>query len=212
MALLRHYFVASAALGLLVASSAGAQSATPPHTSIGPVVGLNYTTFGGSDATKTDSRADFLIGAQLDNDIGTNGFFRSGVVYSRRGAKTSDTGGSVTAKLSYIEIPIMFGYRIPTTGRVRPFLMVGGHYGIKTACTLDETSGGATVTNACTNFGDFNSGDLAVGGGGGLLIPAGGNALSLDLRYTAGLTKIEKSTDIKNRGFTLGLGWMIPIR
>jgi hypothetical protein len=40
--------------------------------------------------------------------------------------------------------------------------------------------------------------------------PLGLNHLLVDVRYVQGLVKIERQTDIKNRGFTFGLGFMMP--
>jgi hypothetical protein len=205
------------ALTLLFAASASAQqSSIPPlaRITLGPFVGLNYTTLSGDDATDAKSRVDFALGGQLDFSLASSGFFRTGLVYSRRGAKTTESGTELKLKVSYLEVPVLFGYRFPTGGGVRPYLMGGGQLGIKVGCKFEGTDQGVTASIDCDNpdlGADFKSTDISLVGGGGVLMPVGTSSLAFDLRYALGLSSIEKNSDLKNRGFTLGVGFMIPV-
>jgi hypothetical protein len=184
-----------------------------PRVTIGPYAGLNYTTFYGGDSEGADSRMDFILGAQLDMGFGGAGLFRTGLLYSGRGAEQTESGVTGKFKLHYLEVPVLLGYRFGTTG-VHPYLNGGANLGIKTGCTIEGSSGGGTVSADCDSDlvqANVSSFDLGVVGGGGLQIPVGTSDLTFDLRYTLGLTKISSDADIKNRGFTFGVGYMIPI-
>ena len=199
---MRGTFLQCVAFTLLLALPARGQVGVPAahRVAIGPFVGMNYTSFYGSDAEGVNSRWDFTAGGQLDVDFADVAFFRTGLLYAGRGAQTTESGVNVKVKLRYVELPLMLG---------------GVHVAFKTACDFEGSSGGITESAACDDpnlgGGDFASTDFAILGGGGLLMPVGTGDLTLDARYALGLTKIEKSSDVKNRGFTLGVGFMIPI-
>lgn len=201
------------ALTILAAPAVSAQVPIAPRVSIGPYAGLNYTTFYGGDAEGADSRTDFMLGAQLDVGFGGTGLFRTGLLYSGRGAETTDAGVTGKLKIHYLEVPVLLGYRFGTTG-IHPYLNGGANLGIKTGCKVDVSQGGLSFSADCDSDpinADISSFDFGIVGGGGLQIPVGTSDLTFDLRYTLGLTKISSDTDIKNRGFTLGVGYMIPI-
>jgi outer membrane protein with beta-barrel domain len=204
------------ALTILAAPAVHAQGPGSPiaaRVTIGPFAGLNYTTLYGSDVDNADSRTDFMLGAQLDVGFGGTGLFRTGLLYSGRGAETTQSGTTGKLKLHYLEIPVLLGYRFGTTG-VHPYLNGGANLGIKTGCTIEGSQGGVSISADCDSQAvgaDFSTFDFGVVGGGGLQVPVGTSDLTFDLRYTLGLTKIAKDADTKNRGFTLGVGYMIPI-
>lgn len=192
-------------------AAAAAGSST---TSVGPVVGLNYTTFYGSDAKGSDYRLGAMAGLQLDHDLGPAGTFRTGLAYSRRGAEFTDQGVTDRLLLSYIEIPLMLGYRFGTAGAMRPYLMGGGHVGFKVGCTLEETSGGVTASVSCDDpnvDANVSSTDVHVGAAAGLLFPGRASSFDVHLGYSLGLTKLVKDANSKNSGFTLAVAYLIPL-
>lgn len=204
------------ALTLLLAATIHAQAplASLGGWSIGPIAGLNYTTVYGSDATGAGSRLGFMAGGQLEYDLGPTGVFTTGLVYSRRGSETTDNGETITFKPSYLEIPLLLGYRFPTSSGARPYLQGGAHIAFKVGCSLEDTQGGVTASIDCDdpNVGaSFSSTDFALVGGGGILIPVGTNHVNIDVRYALGLQKVEKSSEIKNRGFTFSIAYMVPV-
>lgn len=218
---MRRTFVGALATAMVIATSAaaqkqeGAEMRNPPSSNImwGPFGGLNYTTLYGSDATGASSRTDFALGGQVDFNFAPNAVFRSGLVYSRRGASIDDNGQTVTFKINYLEVPLLLGYRFATTGGARPYLMGGGQLGFKVGCTFEGSNGGVTASVSCDdpNLGaNFSSTDFAVVGAGGIAVPVGINSFTVDLRYALGLQKVEKSSEVKNRGFTLGVGFLMP--
>lgn len=207
---MRHAVWLSLVLLVLVTASATAQTA---HHRFGPFVGMNDAGVYGSDASGSNARTDLAIGGQVDSDVGEKSFFRTGLIYSRRGFESGDTFATADLRISYLEMPLLFGYHIPTTGGFQPFILGGGQFGIRMGCSLEVSSGGRTASSACNGSGlaaDFAGLDFAIVGDGGLAIPLGLNHLLVDVRYAQGLVRIERHSDIKNRGFTFGLGFMMP--
>jgi len=193
---------------------APAPASTGSTTSIGPVLGLDYTTFTGSDAQGADYKSDLYVGGLADFTLGLNGMFRTGLVYAGRGAKQTDQGVTGKVKLHYLEIPLMLGYRFGTPGAARPYLMGGGHVGFKTGCDLEASQGGVTASVACDDPNadlKIESTDVALTAGGGVAIPAGTSSFDIHLAYAVGLTKLISDSNTKNAGFTLAVAYMIPI-
>ncbi|HEY2806436.1 MAG TPA: porin family protein [Gemmatimonadales bacterium] len=178
----------------------------------GPVVGLNFATFGGSSASGAgfSSKTGLTVGLELQRDLAQSLFLRIGALYSMRGA--DQTNGN--ASLNYIEIPAMLGYTFKMQGsRTRPYVMAGGQFGIKASCSV---SGGGSSTDCNTALGtNVSSTDIGVTGGAGVMFPAGrhGHAL-VEARYLIGLTNLISSAgagnDLKNKGFTVEVGYMMP--
>jgi outer membrane immunogenic protein len=216
----RRQFFTSVGLVVLLTSVAGAQTSSMPpmaQVTIGPYAGLNFTSFYGDDELQDVSfRTDFALGGQAEFKIANTGFFRTGLVYSRRGAKTTEQDVDVNFKLSYLEVPLLFGYRFPTGGGVQPYVVGGGQMGFKVGCKLSGEQGGVTASIECDSPDfdfdlDVKSFDFAAVGGFGLSVPVGTSSLAFDLRYALGLVKIASDTDTKNHGFTLGVAFMIPV-
>ena len=162
----------------------------------------------------TDSRTDFAFGGQIDVAISGDGMLRTGLIYSRRGFSASESGTTLSFKISYLEVPLLIGYRFPTSNNVRPYIMGGGQLGFKVGCLFEGSNAGASATVACEdpNIGaDFQSTDVSLVGGAGIAMPVGLDRFVVDVRYALGLTKIERNSEIKNRGFTFGVGLMIPV-
>lgn len=211
--------LASAALVVsaltLPGQSAFGQAKALASTTWGPVVAMNVTTFGGSDADGASNRIAPGFGAEIQHTLGATAFFRSGLVFAMRGAKSNESGFEGTFKLNYLEVPAIFGYRFPTQGKVSPFVIAGGHFALLAGCSVHvDAGGGIGGSVACDHDQlqlNITDTDVAVLGGGGLNIASGANTISLDLRYALGLQSIAQDADTKNRGFSLAVGYMMPL-
>lgn len=204
-------------LVLFIVGTLSAQAQAPiavaGRLSLGPYAGLNYATIAGPDAGDQQYHADFALGVQLDYDLPEGALFRTGLIYSRRGTENTESGITNTTRLSYVEVPLLFGYQFPAT-TFRPYVLGGLNIGFKTGCTVEDTFGTTVTTTNCDdpNVGaDIASTDVGLAAGFGVAAPLGTSSVRLDVRYVYGLVKIEKNTDVKNRGFTFGIGYMIPI-
>ena len=181
---------------------------------IGPWVGLNLASFGGSDATGLGNHTGFAVGGQIQRAITPDFFVRLGALYSMRGAEEA----GVAIKLNYIEFPLVLGYQFPIQGsQVHPYVSAGGQFGFKGSCSV---SGGGASADCETVFSSLGtsvtvaSTDVGVTGGAGVGFPLGTGQLMVDARYYIGFTKLltaaGTSADVKNKGFTFSAGYMIP--
>jgi hypothetical protein len=205
-----------AAVGLvlvLAAAPAQAQKGKSSGTMlIGPWIGLNFASFSTSNlaGTSFSSRTGLAIGGQWERSFNPNLFLRIGAFYSMRGA--SATGGTI--KLNYIEFPAVLGYRFAIQGsQVAPYVMAGGQFGIKASCTAE---GGGVSEDCDTGLTTkVTSTDIGVTLGGGAGFPVGTATIKVDVRYLISFTNLISSASttstIKNEGFTIAAGYMIPI-
>jgi hypothetical protein len=178
---------------------------------IGPWIGLNFASFSTSNlaGTSFSSRTGLAIGGQWERSFNPNLFLRIGAFYSMRGS--SVTGGTI--KLNYIEFPAVLGYRFAIQGsKVAPYVMAGGQFGIKASCTAE---GGGVSEDCDTGLGTKVTGtDIGVTLGGGVGFPMGSGTIKADVRYLISFTNLISSatttSTIKNEGFTIAAGYMIP--
>lgn len=180
---------------------------------IGPYVGVNYTTIAGSDVTDAGYKTGLTAGGILQANFADPVFFRTGILYSQRGTKTTDEGTKIKLKENFVEVPLLLGFNFPMEGsRMKPFVMAGGLVGYKVSCDVSGTDSGTSVSLKCDELGeDVKSTNFGVVGGGGLMFPAAGGTMLIDASYLYGLTKIaEGDSDAKHRGFTVGIGYLIP--
>ena len=161
----------------------------------GPTAGVNFSSFGGADATGSSSRTAFLAGLVLQRGLAPNVFFNTGATYMMRGA---DATGGLTFKVDYINIPVQVGYQFPTRSAISPYIAGGVDLGINLSCNIEQ---GGQSASCASQGGDAKSFDYGLALGGGLFL--GGGRFSIDARYYMGLTKITDGADIKNRGITL---------
>lgn len=204
-----------AAVGLVLALAAAPAQAQKGKSGsameIGPWIGLNFASFSTSNLAGTtfSSRTGLTIGGALERTFSPVLFLRVGAFYSMRGADAP--GGSV--KLNYIEIPAMLGYRFAIQGsKVAPYVMAGGQFGIKASCKVE---GGGVSEDCDTGLGTSVTGtDIGVTFGGGVGFPAGSGTIKVDARYLVSFTNLissaTTSSTIKNQGFTIAAGYMIP--
>lgn len=176
------------------------------QTTFGLTAGLNVATvsFDGDDfgpGIDKQSRLGFVGGVFADAALTPQIAFHPEVLYSQKGYKLSaDTDivdGSITARVDYLEVPLMLAFRIPlgqnglTAGlEVGPSLAYKLSTGI--SCSGDVTD------DACDAFeegGDLddNIRSFDVGAAGGVTVGAG--PFGVGLRYTKGITTIDETDD-----------------
>ncbi len=110
-------------------------------------------------------------------------------------------------KLSYLEVPVLVKFMIPTPGGVKPSLFVGPSIAIELGAKLKtEALGDTTVEDISDNTQNTEFG-LIIGGG----LDFG--KLSFDIRYNLGLTTISISggEEIKNGVISLKVGYSFSL-
>jgi len=144
-----------------------------------------------------------------------------------------------TAKLNYLEIPVLLKYKFGSKGKIRFFLNGGVYYGYLLNATT-VTKGTSTIYvdenktpllvpplgtplppmsfDAKTDvINDVNRNNFGLTGGGGLLIPSGKkNNFIIDVRISRGLTHIQKNTALNGESrtgnFVVSFGYVFGVK
>jgi hypothetical protein len=185
---------------------------------LGLKAGLNIATVSGSDAdnlfeTSLDSRTGFNGGLFFMYQFNNLFAIQPEAYYTMKGASKEISGTTITLKLDYVEIPVLFKVIIPTAGtNLKPSLFVGPALAFNTGAKVKGEYQGQSAEidiDSVVTSTDFS---LVFGGGVGFMI--GNNELGVDIRYSLGLTSWDDETDpydVKNNvlsfnayfGFTL---------
>ncbi|HOE14566.1 MAG TPA: porin family protein [Candidatus Saccharicenans sp.] len=181
--------------------------------------------FSPSDAfSNQDYRRGASFGVFFTFNLGQIGL-QPEVLYSRRGldcqmlitpplgADPSPYLAPCTARLDYIEIPLLVRLNIMPLGPIKVYALGGPSYGILLKANLDITSGGQTDTENIKS--DLKSSALAIVGGLGvdLKIPLLFR-VTVEARYHYGLDNIlsdtsrllEMTDKARNSGFSIMAG------
>ena len=202
--------------------------ATPVASQIGIKGGVNLATFGGADADDYESTPGLNLGASLSvlslgpvQVLGEAYYRQKGAEYSVTGPGTLEEivadGDRLEIGLDYVEIPILarvdFGR---STSRVIPYLVAGPAFGWQLTCGVSFSGSTGTSQPDCDdltdNFGSTvrnHEMGFVLGGGLGFQV-MGIGAVSLDARFTRGLSKVgegEKALNIRNQASSLMLGY-----
>jgi hypothetical protein len=139
-------------------------------------------------------------------------------MFTMKGTNSQGADGSATAKIDYVELPLLARVEIPVPAGVKPFVYGGPGFAYRTSCTI---AGHSTVPRAqgVTDSPDFNfdcdelarQGQIASPGvkynrtdvdgivGGGLAFDVAGRRMTVSARYDVGFVKFLSDGDAKNR-------------
>jgi opacity protein-like surface antigen len=123
-------------------------------------------------------------------------------LYSQRGVKDDVDSADATARLTYIDVPLTARWSSTATGPMRFHLFTGPQVGIKVKAEVINDQ--LDMTSSISD--QIRAWDFGWTAGAGI----SRNRVSLDARYTVGLTDIsavdEGDGSAKNRTFTLLVG------
>jgi len=205
-------------LGLGSPASATAQTRSPMERfEVGAVGGLNAFTLAGTGDTNIHGRSTFHAGIVATVPLGPRAFLEPQVVYAGKGAnaRSSDVFGAINSafRLTYIEVPVLVGLRFGT--RVQPRVYVGPEIEFNINCELTATYIGQPYipnTTTCADAGlVMKQIDAGMTGGGAVAFAYGRGTVSLEGRYTVGLTTISTIRNVRHRGLSLGVGYTMPL-
>ncbi len=172
--------------------------------------GLSFANWYGSDVSGTDSKIGLAAGTFYNVQPSDKISIQTELLYVVKGFKAEDLGIEVKTKLEYIEFPFLIKWMFPTDGNVKPNLFLGAAPAINISAKAEAVSGNV---KAELDIKDFIKGfDFGLVFGGGLDIDAGSSIITIDARYTLGLTSIDNSgfdEDVKNRVFTVMIGYVL---
>jgi hypothetical protein len=179
---------------------------------IGPKVGINIASVGGSDG-------DTFLGESLDSRFGFGGgaffMFQFGnifavqpeIYYSMKGATFTTMDVDITLQLDYMEVPVLLKAIIPVQGStVRPTIYAGPVLSFNTTAKIEGEGGGQTASEDVSDFVQSTDFSLTFGGGVGFLV--GMHEIGFDIRYILGLKSFDDSDDaldIKNNAINFNV-------
>lgn len=192
--------------------------------------GVNLANFFGGDVEESGNRSGLVLG--LTRPLYRAGRFqlRAEGYYRQKGAKDVEEFQSLVAAgetaefgIDYVEVPLLLRVEMPGFGgRVFPYLQAGPAFawkidcGVRFGATTGAPSGSATT--ACDDLTSENVGETiknferGLVFGGGLELPVlGVGAITLDGRYTHGLSRLAEDGDIHNRALSLMLGYSFSV-
>ena len=181
---------------------------------IGPVIGMNFFTLAGSDASGMKTRSALYAGTALTVPLGVNTFLQPELLYSAEGAKVSVTDSSFgtidgTYELAYLAVPVLFGVRL-ARGRVEPRLFAGPVLNVNLVCDLEASAQGQSSSMSCADA-SLTAKTLTFGAtaGGDLAFRSSWGTFTLSARYAADLTHAFDDSNVRNRGVSVGAGLSI---
>lgn len=212
---------------LLLAAPAAVRAQLPnPLSAPGPragiIAGLSSATFGGTDAQLESGsgidkkrRNGVIAGAYLTFPLvpGLPLAIRPELLYAQKGLRVTGpydvqaitnlpstlVTATSTAKLDYLELPVLLQLTVPNTAGLRPSLYAGPSVAYRLRCQLETEVSGTTTSSGCDDAGLDRKFDVSGVFGGQLGFGLGGQAIAVGARYTLGFTKLAKDTDVKNR-------------
>ena len=195
---MKRLIILTVAIVLMFAMSASAFERG--LTGYGMKFGMNMANFGGKDAKAEEGedkkmKMGFAAGGFVTYSITEMFAVQPEVLYTMKGAKYEWEGGSATAKVDYLEIPVLAKVTIPTEGNIGPHLFIGPSLGIllsaKEKVEIDgedpEGLAGEEDAKDWTKSTDFG---LVFGAGVDIGMPH--SAITIDGRFELGLSTIEK--------------------
>lgn len=211
----RDLFLGSA---LAAAAWSPCLSQSNPHSPprFGVIAGANLATFSGDFLPKKSRPAGFAGGLMAVFPVSQRFAIQPEFMFTMKGAHSDSGGVSSTARINFVELPVLARFDIAAFGRVRPFVYGGPGFSYRTSCTLAGRTA-PTSTNefeidtafACdyltsrpyppTPGARYMRTDVDGIIGGGLAFEVGGRAATVSLRYDAGFMKVVTFSDSRNR-------------
>jgi hypothetical protein len=179
-------------------------------TAKGLLAGLNLASVSGDDmevdGVDPSSSMGFAGGAFLVFGFSDNLGFRPEVQYGQHGAKWEEGGDKVTAKVDYLDIPLLLQFTVPTEGSISPFLIAGPYVAFNLSAKVVFDVEGMDLPDLDIKD-ETKSLDYGLIFGAGVAI---NDMIEITARYGMGLTSTddtEEDLDIKNKTihFTAGI-------
>lgn len=186
-----------------IAASAGAQGLT--YGVKGGVTFANLSEEGEADTVTFDMRIGLIAGGFVTWPLGGRVALQPEVLFTEKGAKVEQGGGTLTQQLDYLDVPLLIRYRLTGTD-ARHFSVFGGPaIGVKIRARSRASFGDTAIEDDVSD--QVKGTDLSVVGGVGY---QRGRA-SVEGRYAWGVSDIDKDASddvtIRTRGISIVAGW-----
>lgn len=196
----------------LAAALLFSQPARAEEVSVGLKTGLNITTFVGSDSAGAEQKAGLSLGGYVIFPVSKRFKVQAECLYSEKGAvyKYEDFyAGEGRIELAYLEIPVLARFDIESGGGAKPAIFFGPSFGIKIKAKAEYRTIGESSEGSIDHIKTLDPGIVL---GGVIDMETSKGKVSLEARYTLGLTTIAEKTegttaDIRNGAATLLFGY-----
>ena len=204
---------AAAGIGMVATMWAAAVVGVPSQAS---AQGLGYGVKGGVtladfhaddgvEATPFDFRVGLIVGGFVTWPLGGRLELQPEVLYTQKGAKADQDGGTSVQELDYVDVPVLVSYRLVGSPGRHLSVVGGPAFGIRVRAKSRASFGGDTLEQDVSD--QVKRTDLAVVGG---LAYHRGRFVA-DGRYSWGFSDIDADTGdevtIRNRGIAFLAGW-----
>ena len=180
--------------GAVVLALYSAPAEAQPGMAQGVKLGFNKAWF--SNGGDSDSKSGIALGYFLSFELRDQLFFQPEILYTMKGGK----GTGYEATENYLECQALAKWAPGTPLDVKPVAFGGLSLGFN---IKDEVE----VTGLGTGDMGAKSIELALVFGGGIEFPVGEGAMSVDLRWSLGLTDVPEDQSVKHSVFTIMLGY-----
>lgn len=166
------------------------------------------------DIASTNSVTTYYVAGYVDIPF-KSVYFQPGITVLGKGVKEYQNAQTNTITLTYLEVPltVLYKFNLNTLGKI---YLGGGPYVAMGLSGNNQLEGINTVSGSNVSFGndeDYKKFDLGVNFTTGLEL---NNHLTFNMKYTLGLSDIASTnpddvntTSVKNRVFTIGLGFWL---
>lgn len=188
----------------------------PAHAekiSAGLKTGMNVSTFVGSDSRGAEQKAGLITGGYVVFPVNKQFKVQAECLYSVKGAiyKGYDDfySGEYKIDLTYLDMPILLRFDVESRGGAKPAILFGPSFGILIKSRAEYRTIWESESDTVENIKAFDPGVVL---GGVIDIETSKGKVSLEARYTLGLTTIVEKTegvtaDIKNSAASLVFGY-----
>ncbi|MBT8324478.1 MAG: PorT family protein [Winogradskyella sp.] len=170
------------------------------QVSFGAKAGVNFSDITGPDVDSFTGRTGLFFGAIAEIDICESWALQPELLYSSQGSDYEDPGDTGTAKVDYINLPIIAKYYVADGLSIE----AGPQFGFLTSAKFEFDGGEEDFKD------DLKSIDFGVNFGLGYKLD---NGLNFSARYNLGLTDANDSEDLdggaeyKNSVIQVGVGF-----
>lgn len=196
--------------------------------SIGPKVGLSFSSVRGDDAEHVDARSHIAAGVVMSLAVGERLAVEVHASYAPKGGTmtgTSSFNGTIRYHFDYIEVPLLFRYSVHSGRRASSGVVLGIAPAFRLRST--RTSGSFSGTTWPRQFVLPKAADLGLVLGVTIGRSARRHQMRVDASYTLGLTRLagigytgtfpaqtqvrNPDVDLKNSAFTISVGYAFTV-
>tara|TARA_R110002073_G_scaffold4213_1_gene27910 strand:+ start:48478 stop:49083 length:606 start_codon:yes stop_codon:yes gene_type:complete len=175
---------------LTVVAVLGLSTVTAQEVKFGAKAGVNFANVSGDDIEGVDGRTSINIGAVVNIGISEKFAVQPELVYSAQGI----TSGDLTAKLDYINLPILADFTVAQGFSLQAGPQIG--FNINDKIDGDGEGDGGSFDAESIDFGAALGAQYAMETG-----------LFFQARYSLGLSEVVKDVDAKNSVFSISVGY-----